>query len=471
MTPRSRPVSARVRLLAAILGVVLLGLILAGGVTFFVQSARVIANAERQLDGFVSTVSVSSQDPADLVAAAVPGRTDGTLALNDTTVLASTPAPPGLPLAGDTGFLTDLRAALDRGDTRGRLSSAAGPVLFAAVHDGDASIVQAISIDQRMELVTLSTTTYAIAGAAVLLAVGVAGWFVTGRLFSPLRKLRDTTDAITIADLGTRVSADGNDEIADLTASVNSMLDRLAMSVEAQRQLLDDVRHELKTPITIVRGHLETMNPADPDDVVETRDLGIAELDRLSRLVDDIDALADVESGSLSSGVIDIGALTDRVGELVAAIPEHTWTVEARGRGTFVGDHDRLVQAWLQLADNAAKYTAAGSPIELGSSTDGTVANLWVRDHGPGIPPAARHRVFRRFDRVSTRRGVDGSGLGLSIVDAIAKAHEGTCSVADTPGGGATVTLHIPLGGTHAPTDLPTPVRAGDVVLQREATG
>ncbi|MGL1283074.1 hypothetical protein ACSTKA_23180, partial [Vibrio parahaemolyticus] len=90
--------------------------------------------------------------------------------------------PPGLPLAGDTGFLTDLRAALDRGDTRCRLSSAAGPVLFAAVHDGDASIVQAISIDQRMELVTLSTTTYAIAGAAVLLAVGVAGWFVTGRL-------------------------------------------------------------------------------------------------------------------------------------------------------------------------------------------------------------------------------------------------------------------------------------------------
>ncbi|MFX5494437.1 hypothetical protein ABTD62_22100, partial [Acinetobacter baumannii] len=74
-------------------------------------------------------------------------------------------------------------------------------MLFAAVHDGDASIVQAISIDQRMELVTLSTTTYAIAGAAVLLAVGVAGWFVTGRLFSPLRKLRDTTDAITIADL------------------------------------------------------------------------------------------------------------------------------------------------------------------------------------------------------------------------------------------------------------------------------
>ncbi|MBT9605587.1 ATP-binding protein [Microbacterium sp.] len=467
----TRAVSARVRLLGAILGVVLVGLIVAGGVTFFVQSERVLANAQRQLDGFVSTVSVSAQDPADLVAAAVPGRTDATLALSGSTVLASTPAPPGVPLTADAAFLDALRSALERGETRGRLDSTLGPMLYAAVPAGDATIVQAVAIDERMELVSLSTTTYALTGAVVLLAVAVAGWFVTGRLFSPLRKLRDTTDAITIADLGTRVSAHGNDEISDLTASVNSMLDRLSMSVESQRQLLDDVRHELKTPITIVRGHLETMNPTDARDVIETRDLGIAELDRLSRLVDDIDALADVEAGSLSTGVVDVGALTDRMGELVAALPEHTWTIEARGRGRIVGDHDRLVQAWLQLADNAAKYTPAGSPIEIGSTTDGTTASLWVRDHGPGIPPAARHRVFRRFDRVSTRRGVDGSGLGLSIVDAIAKAHGGHCSIADTPGGGATLTLHVPLGGSHTPADLPTPVRAGDVVLQREATG
>ncbi|MFB3979081.1 MULTISPECIES: sensor histidine kinase [Microbacterium] len=471
MSRRTRAVSARVRLLAAILGVVLLGLIITGGVTFFVQSERATANAERQLDGFVSTVASSEQDAVALVAAAVPGRTDGTLALRDGTVVATTPAPPGLALSGDATFLDGLIDALESGDTRGELPSAIGPLRFAAVVDGDTAVVQAISMDQRRELVTLSTTTYAIAGTIVLLAVAVAGWFVTGRLFSPLRKLRDTTDAITIADLGTRFTTDGDDEIAGLTASVNSMLDRLAMSVEAQRQLLDDVRHELKTPITIVRGHLETMNPADPHDVIETRDLGIAELDRLSRLVDDIDALAAVEAGSLSTGVVDVSALTDRVAEMVAAIPEHTWTVEARGRGRIVGDHDRLVQAWLQLADNAAKYTPAGSPIEIGSSTDGTTASLWVRDHGPGIPPAARHRVFRRFDRVSTRRGIDGSGLGLSIVDAIAKAHDGHCAITDTPGGGATFTLHVPLGGAHAPTDLPTPVRAGDVVLQREATG
>lgn len=471
MSPATRPVSTRVRLLGAILGVVLLGMIVAGGVTFLVQRDRVLANAERQLDGFTATVSTSTESAADLVASAIPGRTDGTIAIDGLRVLAVTPSPPGLPLADDAALVASLADAIDAGRRAGQLDSASGPVLYAAVDATGGVAVQVISIDQRMELVALSSFTYAASALGVLVLVGVVGWFVTGRLFSPLRRLRDTADAITIDDLGTRLRAHGNDEISDLTTSVNSMLDRLAMSVEAQRQLLDDVRHELKTPITIVRGHLETMDPADPHDVTETRDLGIAELDRLSRLVDDIDALAAIETDTLSAEVIDVAALTDRVAELAGAIPAHTWTVAQRSRVRIHGDADRLVQAWLQLADNAAKYTPAGTPIEIGSSSDDTTAHLWIRDHGPGIPPAARHRVFRRFDRLSTRRGVEGSGLGLSIVDAIAKAHDGHCSVGDTPGGGATVTLHIPLTGAPAPTELPTPVRAGDVVLQREATG
>lgn len=471
MSRTTRSVSTRVRLLGAILGVVLLGMILAGGVTFLVQSDRVIANAERQLDGFVATASTSGQDAADVAAAVIPGRTDGTLALAGGQVLAGTPSPPGLRLADDTELVASLAQAMADGRLRGRLDSDQGPVLYAAVEGRGGAIVQVISVDQRMELVALSSVTYGVTALAVLILIGVAGYFVTGRLFSPLRRLRATADAITIDDLGTRLRAHGNDEISDLTTSVNSMLDRLAMSVDAQRQLLDDVRHELKTPITIVRGHLEMMDPGDPHDVAETRDLGIAELDRLSRLVDDIDALADIETGALSAAVIDVGALTDRVAELAGAIPGHTWSVEQRARVRIRGDADRLVQAWVQLADNAAKYTPDASPIEIGSTADESTAQLWVRDHGPGIPPAARHRVFRRFDRLSTRRGVDGSGLGLSIVDAIAKAHDGHCTVSDTPGGGATVTLHIPVTGAQSPAQLPTPVRAGDVVMQREATG
>ncbi|WP_279071712.1 HAMP domain-containing sensor histidine kinase [Microbacterium lacticum] len=239
-------------------------------------------------------------------------------------------------------------------------------------------------------------------------------------------------------------------------------------SFDTQRRLLDDVRHELKTPITIVRGHLELMDPNDPVDTAATRELGIAELDRMTRLIGDIDLLAAVEADSFSMGDVDLAELTRRVADLVGVIPGHTWRVEQEAQAIVRGDRDRLLQAWLQLADNAAKYTPEGSPIEIGSAVHPSGAQLWVRDHGPGIPPAMRHRVFRRFDRGAGKRSVGGSGLGLAIVDAIAKAHGGRCTVAETPGGGATLTLEIPIG-TRA--SLPMPVRAGDVVLQREASG
>ena len=248
-------------------------------------------------------------------------------------------------------------------------------------------------------------------------------------------------------------------------------LRRLAelMGLDAeQRRLLDDVRHELKTPITIVRGHLELMDPNDPADAGATRELGIAELDRMTRLIGDIDLLAAVESDSFSMGDVELAELTRRVADLVGVIPGHTWSVEQSAQAVIRGDRDRLLQAWLQLADNAAKYTPTGSAIEIGSAVHPSGAQLWVRDHGPGIPPAMRHRVFRRFDRGAGKRSVGGSGLGLAIVDAIAKAHGGRCIVAETPGGGATLTLEIPIG-TRA--SLPMPVRAGDVVLQREASG
>lgn len=235
----------------------------------------------------------------------------------------------------------------------------------------------------------------------------------------------------------------------------------------SRRRLLDDIRHELKTPIAIVRGHLEIMDPTDPDDVAGIRDLGIAELDRMTRLIGDIDLLASVETDSFRMGEVSLAVLTGRLFDLVAVIGGHQWRVEQTAGAVIRGDGDRLLQAWLQLADNAAKYTPVGSPIEIGSAVHPSAAQLWVRDHGPGVPPAMRHRVFRRFDRGTGRRSVGGSGLGLAIVETIADAHGGRCRITDTPGGGATFTIELPIG-TRAP--LPAPVRAGDVVTQREGS-
>lgn len=274
---------------------------------------------------------------------------------------------------------------------------------------------------------------WVVSAVPVLVSVGVVGWAVLERRPEPGASVTDAVEAAS----------------------------------EVQRRLLDDVRHELKTPITIVRGHLEMMNAGDPADVDAIRELGMAELDRMTRLIGDIDVLAAVEGGQLSYGDVDVAALTQRVAEMVGVIGNHEWRVEQCGDAVIRADGDRLLQAWVQLADNAAKYSPAGTAIEIGSAVHSAGAQLWVRDHGPGIPHAVRHRIFRRFDRGTGKRHVGGSGLGLAIVDAIAKAHGGHCAVADTPGGGATFTLEIPIGTRGA---LPSPIRAGDVLLQREAT-
>lgn len=462
------------RILGAVLAVACVGLVVVGAATFKAQRDRVAHSIDQQLSGFADAILAdSSLREVDDVGAAVDGDAarpaDGTIVLSRGEVVASTTSSSGLDLARDDAFLRHLSAAAPDDVVYATAEADAGRLRYVAVPVGDAVVVHAVALGERFDLVSLGVLTYAIAGVLILIAIGVVGWFVTGRLLSPIRHLRERADSITLADLGARIPAEGNDEISDLTRTVNSMLDRLEASLDMQRQLLDDVRHELKTPITILRGHLELMDSADRADVENAREIAIAELDRMTRLVDDIDLLASVERGGLSMGVVDVDALTTRVGELVTVIPGHQWSVEARGRGRIDGDYDRLLQAWLQLANNAAKYTPEGSPVEIGSAVDEHGARLWVRDHGPGIPPAARHRIFRRFDRAHGKRAVGGSGLGLAIVDAIAKGHDGHCSVVDTPGGGATFVIHIPLGRGERTADLPAPVRAGDVVLQRES--
>ena len=145
----------------------------------------------------------------------------------------------------------------------------------------------------------------------------------------------------------------------------------------------------------------------------------------------------------------ELADLTDSVlAKAQALAPDRAWSLAGRADATALLDPVRVTQAWLQLAENAVKYSPAGSPVELGSAVDpaaGTV-ELWVRDHGPGIPEQQSARIFERFARAEVGRGVDGSGLGLSIVAAIAAGHGGTASARNAQDGGARVTIELPLG-------------------------
>lgn len=242
----------------------------------------------------------------------------------------------------------------------------------------------------------------------------------------------------------------GNDEVAQLAARFNDMLDRLEAAFETQRHLVDDAGHELRTPITIVRGHRELLGE-DPDERRETMALVVDELDRMGRLVNDLLLLANSEQPDfLELETVDVGRLTAELARKSETLAERDWELESSGRGIIVADRQRLTQAMMQLAHNAVGHTSTEDRIALGSSVAGGEARLWVRDSGPGIALEEQERIFDRFARSSRGRRTGGAGLGLAIVKAIIEAHHGRVELTSRLGAGATFVLVLP-------TDQPEP--------------
>lgn len=287
--------------------------------------------------------------------------------------------------------------------------------------------------------------TYALVALLSLGLLTTIAAFQSGRLLAPLRTLEETAREITTTDLSLRIPERGNDDITALTRTINGMLERLDAGFAAQRQFLDDAGHELKTPLTVVRGHLELLDPDDPDDLLATRDLLLDEVDRMSRLVTDLILLAKSRRPDfLVLGEVDLAPLTGAVLAKARALGERDWQLDETARGRCVLDEQRVTQALLQLADNAVKHTDTGAVVAVGSARGDGVVRLWVRDAGDGIAPEDREAVLERFGRSHVRAGDDGFGLGLSIVRAIADAHGGEVVIGDAAPHGARVEIVLP---------------------------
>jgi signal transduction histidine kinase len=278
----------------------------------------------------------------------------------------------------------------------------------------------------------------------VLLIASALAWVIAGRVLAPLRTLRTTAQAITETDLTRRLDVHGDDEIAELGRTFNAMLDRLEAAFASQRALVSDAGHELRTPITIVRGHLELLGD-DPAEREETISLVTDELDRMARFVDDLLLLAKAEQTDfLRPGPLDLDVLTDELYAKAKALADRDWRLAGSGTGRLVADRQRLTQAVVQLAQNAVQHTEPGDRIALGSAIHDGAARLWVADSGPGVPDHEQAAIFDRFHRGSDRRRSDGAGLGLAIVRAIAEAHGGRVELDSRAGHGATFTLIVP---------------------------
>jgi signal transduction histidine kinase len=292
-----------------------------------------------------------------------------------------------------------------------------------------------------------------VAIAVLLLGTIVTSAMIFGPARSRLRALEDAARALGSGDLTARAPDRGGDEIAAVASAFNAMADDLATRAEAlrasdrvRRQLLADVSHELTTPVTAMRGYLETLSMPELklDDATRARYLAIVsdESNRLERLIGDLLDLARLEGGggTLRIQQVPVSELFERiVARHERASQDAGVTIQTTidpGAESIAADRDRLEQALQNLAANAIRYAPRGTAVRLTARpTDAGIA-LSVADEGPGIPPDHLPHLFDRFYKAdASRAGVSGgSGLGLSIVKAIVERHGGTVSVASRPG-------------------------------------
>ena len=281
-----------------------------------------------------------------------------------------------------------------------------------------------------------------VVGGIGILVAAALGFVVARAALAPVSRFTRRTEALTAnPDLSQRLEIHGQDELARLARSFNATLDALERSAEAQRHLVADASHELRTPIASLRANIQVLQDADQLPEADRESLRadiIAELDELTALVGDVVELA---RGSKPSDVVD----DVRIDQIVRALVERAErragdgvTLRVSLQPTVVsGEPERISRAISNLLGNAHKWSPAGGVIEI-DLVDGS---LTVRDHGPGFEEADLPHIFDRFYRADSARGMPGSGLGLAIVRQAAEAHGGSVGAANAAGGGAVVTV------------------------------
>ncbi len=326
----------------------------------------------------------------------------------------------------------------------GRVRYLAVPVVYQSETVG--VFVVAMFMQTRLEAVGSVIRTGIVVYGAVVAFASVLAWFAAGRVLRPVGLLTDAARAVSESNWTERIPVEGDDQIAFLARTFNEMLDRLEAAFASQRRLIDDAGHELRTPITVIRGHLELL-PDDPDEREASLRLVLDELDRMGRMVDDLLLLARAEQRDfLHLHPVDVDALTDDIAVKARMLGDRGWTVEERASVVAIADEQRLTQAAMNLCRNALEHTEPGTRVTIGSRARDGWLYLWVDDDGPGIPAEEQARIFDRFAR-GTRadRDGDGAGLGLAITQAIAEAHGGYVALDSRPGEGSRFTLVVPI--------------------------
>jgi two-component system OmpR family sensor kinase len=346
------------------------------------------------------------------------------------------------------------------------------------------TLVTALSLNPTNDTLDSLRNIELAASLAVLLIMGTAAMWVVRRGLRPLRDMAGTADAIAGGDLARRVPEErSGTEVGRLGVALNKMLTEIegafaekSASEERLRQFVSDASHELRTPLTSIRGYAELLRRGGFSDLDGQRRALVRieeEATRMGGLVEDLLLLAELDRGRpLRAEPVDLHRIcAHAVDDSNAFEHQHRLALQPGPPVMVLGDDERLTQVAHNLVRNALAHTPAGTTVTAVTGTDGAMGFVRVTDNGPGIDPLKQARVFDRFYQGDPSRSGGGTGLGLAIVRAIAVALGGSTEIATPAGGGASLTVKIPLApaGARAPASTPTPGAASSPVPARGA--
>jgi len=437
--------SIRVRLLVTLLGLLALAALLMGAVTY----RNVLAETEAIFDYQLQQMALSLRDQGEISAAQADSMADAQLdfviqiwTVDGRNIYASRPHS-SLPARALLGLATL------------KVEGSAWRTYSVATRDRVIQIAQPVEIRQRLAAHAAWRSVVPLLLMAPLAALAI--WWLAAKNLAPLDRLAGelrSRDALSLAPLATGGLPD---ELAPLAVSLNALLERLRLSTDAQRAFVADAAHELRSPLTALKLQLELLRRAgDAADRDAARDAIAAGIERATRLVEQLLALARTEPGATAAPKerVDLAEIARRM--VAETVPFATargieFDLAAAGPAFVVGDPVALGLLVRNLADNAARYSPPGSRVDVGIAVDGGAVTLIVDDAGPGIPEAERQRVFDRFYR-RAEAGESGSGLGLAIVQSVAAAQGATVALGRSPAGGLRVTVRF---GASAPDTTP----------------
>ena len=322
------------------------------------------------------------------------------------------------------------------------------------IHNNAGSVVggvrYVVSLEEADKQIGMLVCILILAGAIILLFISVSSYYFMKSILTPIKEIGATARRIAQGDFKARIEKSNDDEIGQLCDTINDMAVELGAAEKMKNDFISSVSHELRTPLTAIKGWAETMQGGGMDDATFDKGMSviIRESERLSGIVEELLDFSRMQSGRMTLTMDKIDILAE-LGEAVymfseRAKSEHKYLLyeEPRMLSPVLGDINRLRQVFVNILDNALKYTDEGGTISVVASEENGYIRVAISDNGCGIPPEHLPNVKKKFYKAN--QTVRGSGIGLALADEIMRLHSGSLEIESHENVGTVVTIRIP---------------------------